>query len=55
MDMVLLLNTYCNLKNKQQYWEIYYYTHGPMDTTTFRQMLQAEEGDDDDEDLSHLP
>ena len=54
MDLVVLMNTYCNTKNKNQYFEVYYYTPQPMPVSIFRSDLQHD-SDDDEEDLSLKP
>jgi hypothetical protein len=54
MDMVVLLNTYCDVNTKNQCFDVYYYTPLGMPLSTFRTTLQYSPGDDE-EDLSLKP
>lgn len=54
MDMVVLLNTYCDVSTKNQCFDVYYYTPQGMPLPTFRTSLQYTP-DDDEEDLSLKP
>lgn len=56
LDMVVLMNTYCDCKTRQQYWDVYYYVPTAIPLSTFRHTLQCAHGsDDDEEDLSMKP
>lgn len=55
MDMVLLMNTYCNIINKEQYWDLYYYSPRGYSYVDFRTDIQYTENNDDDEDYSLRP
>lgn len=54
MDMVVLMNTYCNLQNKHQYWDVYYFVPPPTPSSVFRAHMQGSDSDDE-EDLSSRP
>lgn len=58
MDMVLLMNTYCNIINKKQYWDLYYYTpkqHNILDCKTMILFDEYSENYEDDDDPSLKP
>ena len=58
MDLVVLLNTYCDVKKKQQIFDVYYYTPSSVPVNVFRsslQMLERQDSGDEDDDLSMLP
>lgn len=55
MDMVVLMNTYCDCKTKLQYWDIFYFVPAATPTSVFRQAIQHTGDGDDEEDLSLKP
>lgn len=56
MDLVILTNTYCDTKNKHQYFDVYYYTPSSIPLNTFRSDIQLTEvNDDEEEDMSMKP
>lgn len=55
MDMVVLMNTYCDVSSKQQIWDLYYYVPSAIPLDSFRQILQLGDIVDDEEDLSLKP
>lgn len=56
MDLVVLLNTYCDINKKQQIFDLYYYTPSSVSVNEFRSSLQMFESEGyDDDDLSMLP
>ena len=55
-DMVVLMNTYCDLQSKLQYWDVYYCVPTAIPISTFRHVLQcSEHGGEEDEDMSMKP
>ena len=55
MDLVILTNTYCDTRNKHQYFDVHYYTPSPKPLNTFRSDIQLTEQDNTDEDMSEEP
>lgn len=55
IDMVVLMNTYCDLRSKKQVWDIYYSVPSATPLGTFKQILQLDDSFDDDEDISMKP
>ena len=49
MDMVVLLNTYCDLRTKDECFDVYYYTPPVMPLNTFRSSIEYKPGDDEED------
>lgn len=43
IDMVLLMNCYCDMRSRECIWELQYYTPNAMPASVFRQDLQLQE------------
>lgn len=55
MDLVILTNTYCDTRNKHQYFDVHYYTSTPKALNTFRSDIQLTELREQEEDMSDEP
>lgn len=59
MDLIILLNTYCDITSKNQHWEVHYFVNQHVPEIVFRSRLLLSDRtsgtEDDDTDLSHLP
>ena len=55
VDMVVLMNTYCDLISREQYWDLYYICPPSIPLSTFRQFVQLGDGDEEEEDMSLKP
>lgn len=59
MDLILLMNTYCDIASKDQHWDVHYFIQQPIPEILFRSRLllayNNNKDGDDDIDMSHLP
>jgi hypothetical protein len=49
MDMVVILNTYCDIKSKSQCFDVYYYTPLCIPLDTFRTLIEYTPKDDEED------
>lgn len=55
MDFVVLMNTYCDVRSRDQIWDLCYYTSSVIPEAIFRLSLQHPGSSSDDDDLSDRP